>query len=62
MKDNKKNDKENKDQHTESTDKRKESKTDITNSLEQDAIGDKGVNNYTPQNRTDNEQNREQNK
>lgn len=55
-----KNDKENKDQKTELTDKSKASKSDISNSLERDAAGDQGANNYTPQNRTDNEQDTEQ--
>lgn len=55
-----KNDKENK--KTELTDKNKGSKSDISNNLEQDAKGDKGLNNYTPQNRTDNEQKKERNK
>lgn len=57
-----KNDKENKDQESELTDKSKSSKSDISNSLERDAEGDKGANNYTPQNRTDNEQDSEQKK
>jgi len=51
-----KNEKENKHQKSELTDKNKSSKSDISNSLERDAKGDKGANNYTPQNRTDNEQ------
>ncbi|MFD2246236.1 hypothetical protein [Pontibacter ruber] len=34
----------------------KGSKSDTSNSLDRDAVGDKGANNYTPQNRTDNEQ------
>jgi hypothetical protein len=38
------------------TDTSKGKKTDTSNSLNRDAVGDKGVNNYTPQNRTDNEQ------
>ncbi|WP_242926652.1 hypothetical protein [Pontibacter vulgaris] len=38
------------------TDTSKRDKSDISNSLARDAKGDKGVNNYTPQNRTDNEQ------
>lgn len=33
--------------------------TGTSNSLHRDAVGDKGANNYTPQNRTDNEQNTE---
>lgn len=57
-----KNDKENKTENTGLTDKSKSSKSDISNSLEQDAKGDKGANNYTPQNRTDNEQKSEQKK
>lgn len=35
---------------------------DISNSLENDAVGKFGSNNPTPQNRTDNEQDREQSK
>lgn len=54
-----KNDKENKNQKSELTDTSKGSKTDTSNSLERDAKGDKGANNYTPQNRTDNEQDSE---
>lgn len=57
-----KNEKENKNQKSELTDKNKNSKSDISNSLERDAVGDKGANNYTPQNRTDNEQNEEKKK
>jgi hypothetical protein len=57
-----KNDKENKNKDSELTEKQKNSKNDITNSLERDAVGDKGLNNYTPQNRTDNEQNKKDKK
>ncbi len=56
------NNKENKDKKSELTDKSKGSKSDTSNSLERDAVGDQGANNYTPQNRTDNEQDSEQKK
>jgi len=51
-----KNSKEDKNQKSALTDTSKKSKSDISNSLERDAVGDRGANNYTPQNRTDNEQ------
>ncbi|QCR23498.1 hypothetical protein [Pontibacter sp. SGAir0037] len=38
------------------TKKSQSNSSDTSNSLERDAKGDPGVNNYTPQNRTDNEQ------
>lgn len=38
------------------TDASKGNKTNTSNSLSRDAQGDPGANNYTPQNRTDNEQ------
>ena len=57
-----KNEKDNKNQKSELTDTGKSSKKDTSNSLERDAVGDKGANNYTPQNRTDNEQQDEKQK
>ncbi|MBD1398177.1 hypothetical protein H9Q13_13465 [Pontibacter sp. JH31] len=51
-----KNEKENKNQQTD-TNKEKTGKTkDIGNNLDQDAVGKMGSNNPTPQARTDNEQ------
>ncbi len=44
------------DKKSELTNTAKASKSDTSNSLARDAQGDKGANNYTPQNRTDNEQ------
>jgi hypothetical protein len=52
----------NKNQHSKLTDKSKSNASDIGNSLEPGVKGDKGINNYTPQSRTDNEQEREKNK
>lgn len=57
-----KNEKDNKNQKSDLTDKSKGSRSDTSNSLERDAVGDKGANNYTPQNRTDNEQKDEKKK
>ena len=56
------NDQENKDKKSELTDKSKADKSDTGNSLERDAKGEFGSNNPTPQARTDNEEDSEQQK
>ncbi|MCC9165830.1 hypothetical protein [Pontibacter harenae] len=56
------NNEQNKNQQSDLTDKNKDTKNDITNSLERDAVGKSGSRNQTPQNRTDNEQDAERKK
>ncbi|WP_187270285.1 hypothetical protein [Pontibacter qinzhouensis] len=56
------NDKDNKKQQDDFADTSKSDKKDISNSLDKNSQGDKGANNYTPQNRTDNEQDEEKQK
>ncbi|WP_187262529.1 hypothetical protein [Pontibacter beigongshangensis] len=55
-------DKENKKQQSSPADTSKGQRKDISNDMEKNAQGDKGGNNYTPQNRTDNEQDEEKKK
>ena len=54
---NHKNEEQNKNQQKSNlTDTSKGNKKDTSNSLNRDAVGNKGANNYTPMNQTDNEQ------
>ena len=56
------NDKENKQPQSGAADTSKGHKKDTSNDMDKNAQGDKGANNYTPQNRTDNEQDEEKKK